>query len=273
MHEMKYVSARGEEVELDGDLVWSGTADGLRGRKWTYSIGRLGLKSATLDARKTSIECHFSDEAEADRFRLMADRDVRERMPGTVWVDEWSRPCYVLESSPSDVSCRHHAEKLTVVLLGSIWRKERRHSFPVRESQGSDGGFDYPHDWRFDYMRGPEPRFIDGMMRGESDFRLVIYGPVKNPVVTIKGNVYSLKYDVPAGGYVVVDSSDFTIVAVTRQGGVSNAFKAGVRGSGKGGGSYIFQPIPEGVCDVVSDGSFGFDLIVYEGDTEPPWML
>ncbi|WP_277071015.1 hypothetical protein [Slackia exigua] len=272
MSRLKYVSARREEVELDGDLAWSGAAADMRGRTWTYRLGRRGATGMSLDARKAELDTVFLDESEADRLRRLADRDLRERTPGTLVVGgEWSRTCYIVASEPSGIFAGHHKERMTIALLGSGWRRERLHRFAIREHQASDGGYDYRHDWGLDYMRGPEPRFIDGGMLGESDFKLVVFGPVSNPSVTIGGNVYSLRCDVPAGGHVIVDSTDCTIVAVTRQGALSNAFKAGERGGGKGSGRYIFQPIPEGVLDVSASGEFGFDLVVYESESEPPW--
>lgn len=272
MHRLKYVSARREEVELDGELAWSGTAGSVRGRAWTYKLGRRGATGMSLDARKAELDTVFLDAREADRLRRLADRDLRERTPGTLVVGgEWSRTCYIVASEPSGIFAGAHREKLTLALLGGGWRRERLHRFVIREHQASDGGYDYRHDWGLDYMRGPEPRFIDGGALGESDFRLVIFGPVANPSVTVGGNVYSLAYDVPAGGHVIVDSTDCSIVAVTARGAISNVFKSGERGGGKGCGRYIFQPIPEGVLDVSASSEFGFDLVIYESESEPPW--
>lgn len=272
MSRLKYVSARREEVELDGELAWSGTARSVRSRAWTYKLGRRGATGMSLDARKAELDTVFLDESEADRLRRLADRDLRERTPGTLVVGgEWSRACYIVASEPSDIFAGHHKERMTVALLGSGWRRERLHRFAIREHQASDGGYDYRHDWGLDYMRGPAPRFLDGGDLGESDFRLVVYGPATNPAVTVAGNVYALKLDIPAGGHAIVDSTDCTIVSVAPGGAISNAFGAGIRGAGKGGGRYIFQPIPEGVSDVAASGAFGFDLTVYETESEPPW--
>lgn len=272
MSRLAYISARREAVNLDGDLAWSDTATGIRGREWTHSIGRRGITGISLDAAKGELDTAFVDASEADRLRRMADKDLRARTPGTLVVDEkWARPCYVVGSKPSDVFDSLHREKLTLALLGSGWKRSRLHSFPVREEQASEGGYDFAHDWGLDFMRGPAPRFLDGGDLGESDFRLVVYGPATNPAVTIAGNVYALKLDIPAGGHAIVDSTDCTIVSVAPGGAVSNAFGAGIRGAGKGGGRYIFQPIPEGVSDVAASGAFGFDLTVYETESEPPW--
>lgn len=272
MDKLTYISARQEAVNLDGDFAWSGTASGVRGRAWTYKLGRRGVTGISLDAVKAELETTFLDEAVADRLRRIADKDLRDRTPGTLVVaGEWRRTCYVVASEPSSIFAGAHREKLMLALLGSGWKRSRLHSFPVREEQASEGGYDFAHDWGLDFMRGPAPRFLDGGDLGDSDFRLVVYGPATNPAVTVAGNVYALKLDIPAGGHAIVDSTDCTIVSVAPGGAVSNAFGAGIRGAGKGGGRYIFQPIPEGVSDVAASGAFGFDLTVYETESEPPW--
>ena len=48
-------------------------------------------------------------------------------------------------------------------------------------------------------------------------------------------------------------------------------FASARRGTGKGGGSYAFQPLTPGVSEVSWDGTFAFDLTVFEQEGEPPW--
>jgi hypothetical protein len=64
-----------------------------------------------------------------------------------------------------------------------------------------------------------------------------------------------------------------TIVMTTEQGDSTNQFGAGERGTGQDSGNYIFQPINPGETSVTWDGSFGFDLTVYEEEVAPEWSM
>lgn len=130
---------------------------------------------------------------------------------------------------------------------------------------------DYPFDYAYDYMSLTSGSTITPSVLTPSDVRLTIYGAVSNPYVIVGGNRYQVNVNVPAGGYLVVDGREKTITLVLADGTRQNVFGAGVRGTGLGGGAYIFEPIKGGVQDVQWSGAFGFELAWYEDEGEPPW--
>lgn len=129
---------------------------------------------------------------------------------------------------------------------------------------------DYPHDYPHDYQATAMADVTPGVLT-PSDVYLVVYGPAVNPYIIVGGNRYQVNVSVPAGGYLVADGREKTIMLTLADGTVQNVFSSGVRGSGAGGGSYIFEQIPAGTNEVTYDGSFGFDLGWYEEEGEPPW--
>lgn len=62
MHRLSYISGTGAaEVCLDCRSALAGTAEGIRGREWEYSVGYRAIAAATRAARKCSLSVTFLD--------------------------------------------------------------------------------------------------------------------------------------------------------------------------------------------------------------------
>ena len=275
MRRLSYISGTGAaEVCLDCRSALAGTAEGIRGREWGYSLGYRSIAGATRAARECSLSVTFLDLAVADELRRLADRDMRESTPGTLAVDGWSQRAYIAQAEPSSISRSHVSMKLTVVLLDGVWRKGHTVSFERMTADPADGDYlDLPYDLPHD-LAAPSPRSsFEAGEWGETPLRLVFYGPVIDPSVRIGGNLYRVDVVVPEGGHLVVDplAAPRSVTLVNADGSTVDAFSKARRGDGLGGGEYIFQPASPGPHEVEWDRSFGFDLTWYEEEGEPPW--
>ena len=275
MRRLSYISGTGAaEVCLDCRSALSGTAEGIRGREWGYSIGYRSITGATRAARKCSLAVTFLDLPVADELRRLADRDVATATPGTLAIDGWSQRAYITAADPSSISRAHMAAELTVVLLDGVWRKGHTDSFEPLTAAAGDGEFlDLPYDLPYDLGVPSTRRYVDVGEWGAAPLRFVVYGPCVNPAVRIDGNWYRVDVTVPDGGYMVVDplATPRSVTVVGPDGSVTDAFPKARRGDGLGGGEYIFQPASPGTHEVEWDRSFGFDLTWYEEEGEPPW--
>ena len=275
MRRLSYISGTGAaEVCLDCRSALAGTAEGVRGREWGYSIGYRSIAAATRAARECSLSVTFLDLAVADELRRLADRDVAMATPGTLAVDGWSQRAYITAADPSSISRAHMAAKLTVVLLDGVWRKGHTVAFELLTAAAGDGEFlDLPYDLPHDLGVPSTRRYVDIAGWGAAPLRFTVYGPCVNPAIRIDGNWYRVDVTVPDGGYMVVDplATPRSVTVVGPDGSVTDAFPEARRGNGLGGGEYIFQPASPGAHEVVWDRSFGFDLTWYEEEGEPPW--
>lgn len=275
MHRLSYISGTGAaEVCLDCRSAFAGTAEGVRGREWGYSIGYRSIAAATRAARECSLSVTFLDLAVADELRRLADRDVAMATPGTLAIDGWTQRAYITAADPSSISRAHMAAKLTVVLLDGVWRKGHTVSFEKLTATAGDGEFlDMPYDLPYDLGVPSGRRYVDVTGWGASPLRFVVYGPCFSPSVSIDGNLYSVEAVVPQGGYLIVDplASPRSVALVNADGLAVDVFSKARRGDGLGGGEYIFEPVRPGTHEVVWDRSFGFDLTWYEEEGEPPW--
>ncbi len=275
MHRLSYISGTGAaEVCLDCRSALAGTAEGVRGREWGYSIGYRSIAAATRAARECSMSVTFLDLSVADELRRLADRDVAMATPGTLAIDGWSQRAYITAADPSSISRAHMAAKLTVVLLDGVWRKGHTVAFDQLTATSGDGEFlDLPYDLPYDLGVPSTRRYVDVGEWGAAPLRFVVYGPCVNPAVRIDGNWYRVDVTVPDGGYLVVDplATPRSVTLVAADGSTTDAFAKARRGNGSGSGEYIFQPASPGVHEVEWDRSFGFDLTWYEEEGEPPW--
>lgn len=275
MRRLSYISGTGAaEVCLDCRSALAGTAEGVRGREWGYSIGYRSIAAATRAARECSLSVTFLDLAVADELRRLADRDVAMATPGTLAVDGWSQRAYITAADPSSISRAHMAAKLTVVLLDGVWRKGHTVAFELLTATAGDGEFlDLPYDLPHDLGVPSTRRYVDIAGWGAAPLRFTVYGPCVNPAIRIDGNWYRVDVTVPDGGYMVVDplATPRSVTVVGPDGSVTDAFPEARRGNGLGGGEYIFQPASPGTHEVEWDRSFGFDLTWYEEEGEPPW--
>ena len=275
MHRLSYISGTGAaEVCLDCRSALSGTADGVRGREWGYSLGYRSIAAATRAARERSLSVTFLDLSVADELRRLADRDVAMATPGTLAIDGWSQRAYITAADPSSISRAHMAAKLTVVLLDGVWRKGHTVAFELLTATAGDGEFlDLPYDLPYDLGVPSTRRYVDVGEWGAAPLRFVVYGPCVNPAVRIDGNWYRVDVTVPDGGYLVVDplATPRSVTLVAADGSTTDVFAKARRGNGLGSGEYVFQPASPGVHEVEWDRSFGFDLTWYEEEGEPPW--
>ena len=199
MHRLSYISGTGAaEVCLDCRSALAGTAEGVRGREWGYSVGYRSIAAATRAARECSLSVTFLDLAVADELRRLADRDVSMATPGTLAIDGWTQRAYITAADPSSISRAHMAAKLTVVLLDGVWRKGHTVPFdPLTATTGGDGFLDLPYDLPYD-LAVPSPRsYIDVGEWGAAPLKFTIYGPCTNPAVRIDGNWYRVDVTVP----------------------------------------------------------------------------
>lgn len=259
-----------KSVNLDGDGTWVGTAPAMRGRAWSYSLGARRISAVARKAREVTVTAAFTDPDKADLLRHLADRDVANSTPGTLRVGEWFQRAYITACEPGTIFGDYHTADLTVVLLDGAWSRESTISFTtVAESGGA--GLDLPYDLPYD-LGAPRPmRTIDAGSWGECPAKLEIYGPCESPSLRIGGNLYSVDYIVPTEGTLTVDGIAKTAIVTDGYGTATDVFKSAMRGTGKGGGSYAFQPVPAGLSTVEWDGTFAFDLTIYEQEGEPPW--
>lgn len=272
METIEYTAGNGESIGFEGPL-YGETLTGLRGRAWDYSLASRGLTGVTRKTRETNVTVRIHDSpATLDLLCRLADADMAAGTPGTLIADgEWETRAWIPKSEPQTITPTMVETQLTVVLLDGVWRRETTTHHDPRTDAGS--GLDYPHDYPHDYGGMSILDTVANTSGMPQPIRLTIFGSCVNPYVIIGPNRYEVDATIPAGSRLEIDGTADarTVIMISDTGLRTNLFAKAMRGTGRGSGTYIFEPLPPGTSTISWAGGFEFDLTAIEERSEPPW--
>lgn len=277
MKSLMYTCATtGESVVLDGsdDHVFFGTVPKLRGYEWSYTLGSKSVTGLHTASREVTATGRVSGSLDSiDHMHQLFEADLRNNTPGTLTSDnEWQAKAYVAKAEPGNIYPAYVLFTWTIVLVDSTWTRESTTRYVPRDDS-EQLGLDYPHDYPFDYAGMPPNQSIVNDALTEMPCKLTVFGVASNPTIRIGDNTYQVNCEVPKGSRLVIDgaASPKTVKLIDLYGNETNELPNALRGSGKGGGNYVFQPLPAGSTKVSWAGGFEFDLTVCEQRGEPKW--
>lgn len=278
---IRYTNRRGESMEFGGaDDALHYLEHGLRDWAWSYSTGAASGKVTSFSAggpKEISFPVGIAAESEADgiearnRLVLLGEPDIEAKEPGTLEVPGgWSMRCWIIGGEPTNywMDDRYAEFDLTLLAESPIWTRESETRFEPAPS--GSGGFDPPFEFPFEFQpeSGAKSVSNDGMFACSWLWR--VYGPATSPYMRVGGNLHKVNVDVPSGARLEVDSREHTVRVIMADGTVEDAYSKRERG-GKGSGSYLFEPVPEGDSAVTWDGTYSFDVVLYESRIAAPY--
>ena len=259
---------------FDEDCVYLNHSD-LRDYSWSSETmnGRISRFYRSITGRKIPLVIvgKTGDEATEIKNRLfeIAEADIMAMIPGKIYSGEYYTQGYITDSAKSKYLINRRFSKIDLTLTSEdpAWYREQKYSFFPKSVSGSgvEYGTDYAYDYPYDYSHSAASQKVVSDSFGSLAFRMLIYGAVENPTITIGGNVYAINGKIGAGEILVIDSLAKTITLSTATGSKTNWFDKRNREN------YIFEPIPGGNSTVIWNGNFGFDLTVIEKRSEPRW--
>lgn len=251
-------------------LIRLGEGDPLRSRAWSRTLGYRSLSNLSRPAKEVTMQVSATPEA-ADEARRVFEADMAANSPGVIDLNGWTQRALVPESSNEVLRPSRVQLTLTVALLDGVWRREHlTHFMPLDLPLDTGEGKGYPHGYPYAYGVVSTPKSLTQPGYLPAPCKLVIFGPVSSPSVTIGGNVYAYEGDVPSGTYLTIDGVAKTAVLTSQQGSSTNAMPGLVLGTGEGSGEYAFEPVRPGIQPLSWNGAFGFDAYLYEEEGEVP---
>ena len=247
------------------DFTWSYTS-----KNNLLSSFKKGVVKKTL---AVTIVCASEEDGLAKRNKLfeVCEKDVLANNHGKIIIGDYYMRCFVVGSKKTGYLYNNHTMKvkLTVVTDFPAWVKESTTAFRKNANVGrlNTGEYlDYPFDYPFDYAYEFAIKNLINDDFVATNFRLIIYGSCSNPRIHIGGHEYLVNVDISSGEYLVIDSSEKTIMLVKGNGEKVNYFNKRSRNS------YVFEKIPVGANTVSWEGEFGFDVTLLEERSEPKWI-
>nr|DAQ58354.1 MAG TPA: tail protein [Caudoviricetes sp.] len=271
LESLKYKNHLGEVIDFGQNGIYVSSSD-LHNYEW--EIVTKGTRIASLRrnmvTRNLPVIIYGATEADsvAAKNRLMeiCEKDCVTMQPGRIICNGYYYTCYVTQSQKKNYleNKRYMRADLTIAAENPQWIKESLVSF-APSSGAAASGLDYSYDYPFDYTPDVANAQLVNPAFADANFRLIIYGAVTNPTVTIGGHVYQVNCAVAAGEYLTIDSLAKDIILTGSKGATTNKFNDRNRDS------YIFEKIPAGANAVAWSGDFGFDITIYEERPEPKW--
>lgn len=277
MREVRYKSSSCFGVEADftrigmllestAPLVSSGIGYTVTGRSVT-NIARV--------AREVTLTLFSNNPKEFERCRQLIESDVVNGQAGVIECDGWQAKAFGVEVEVGDIHSALHLEcSIKFVLVDGYWRKPTIFNY-YRQLSSADGeSLDYEHNYPYDYGKTKQVYRLTSPVSYPAKMTLTIYGAAVNPTLRIGNNSYVFDVTIPDGGRLICDASSTnkSIKAYTADGIETNVINKGRREGGVGGGMYCFEPIPAGTHLIQCDGSFNFDIAVWEERGGLPWM-
>lgn len=202
----------------------------------------------------------------------VVERDVLKKKQGKLYVGEEYLPCYIFKSQKTDYyrNASFIVNTFSVVSETGTWIKESIYSYSERGRSDSETDeqytyMDYPYDYSYDYASTILAYTAPNEGFSEADFALTVMGPCVNPEISIAGHIYRVDASLEAGEQLKIDSLNRKIYKIRVNGEQINQFHLRDREHS------VFKKIPEGNNVVTWDGSFRFELTLYEGRSEPRW--
>ena len=272
LHEkMKYINHRNEVIEFGSRNLFINEMD-LRDYAWNYdtAFGRIDNFRREAQERELTISIYGKTELEVNQRKNevfeVFEKDVLASKPGKLWIGDYYLSCYVFEGSISAYyrQGNYLAKEIKIVTDEPYWIKETSSIFKPSDEGQSERSF-YNYDYPYGYSNNLGIRDINNNHFIEIDIKLIIYGPVSNPTIYIKGHQYKVNTELLAGEYLTISTKDKTVIKTKSNGETVNEFY-------KRDKAYnIFKKISPGSSFVSWDESFTFEIIVVEERSEPKW--
>ncbi len=198
-----------------------------------------------------------------DKVFEVFEKDILAGEAGKLYVNEQYLNCYITESKKTDWEAGiMSVTDLTIMTDYPYWITEQEHIFRVTDGV-STGNKRYPLRYPYRYANGLSDVSFMNNHYGNTDFRLVVFGPVTNPSVFINEHLYQVNTVIEEGEYLTVDSARGTIIITQNNGRKVNAFNY------RNKESDIFYKLSQGMSRVQWSGGFGFNLTLLQERSQP----
>lgn len=266
-----YVNHLNERIDLDSDNIilqyqelfnysWDAVLRNDKIRGFQRKSATIPLKVAVIaDDEKTYYEI-------LEKIYITLEKDILSGIAGKLYVGGYYLKCFISGDRKADAftGAPFQIKNLTLVTDLPRWHNTHEFHFAIQGVLTTDNK-KYTYQYPYRYANGMNNTYIINPHFTDSNFKLILYGPVVNPQISIGGNTYLVNIVLEANERLEIDSSLGTVIKVMSTGEQVSAFHNRQKKRN------FFKKIPPGRQSVVWPGNFAFDLILYEERSEPKW--
>lgn len=270
-----------EGMILSSDNVRTKLKDSeLYSHVWTpegtqYKLGNK-IRNFSKDSKEYQLEIDFygspaTRASNINLFNEVTEKDVLNRTPGRLYLNEQYLKCYIVGSHFSK-SEREGAVRNTASVYApeQFWRTESvislKNSGTEAMSVEEENKKSYPYTYACMYETLADSIMLANTHWTDCDFKIIIYGPADMPVINIGKNVYQIEYSIRENEYIEILSEEKTAVLVGSDGTRESVFDY------RNKDYYLFEKIPPGNQTISWSGLHGADITLIEKRSEPDWI-
>lgn len=268
LEKLKYINHLNEVVNFGtGSILID--KNNIRDFEWNYSSKYQKVSSFVKKPSKKKLPfLIFGPNArnEENRIHAIFEKDVMAGIPGRLYAGDYYIRGYFIGATKSDYNRKDIIKgTLEFVTDQNQWIKESKYVYRLRDEH-LQGGKGYEYGYPYDYSSAVNIQSLYNTGFMDSEFEMVIYGPVSSPRITVSGQKYEVNVELGENEYLVINSINKTIKRVTARGQVVNEF------SNRSLENYVFQKIPSGENRVYTNADFNYDITLLIERSEPEWI-
>lgn len=271
--ELYYQNAAGEKIDFTREPYVAKDINALINYGWSYGTVQGRIRKFTKEITEIPIEINiYADdqnyfEQAANRFFRIIEKDVIDGMKGRLYYQGQYMEGFFKGNDKIDW-CKDVPfciAGLTFVTDRPWWIKETHYDFYANNAYAG-GSKKYAYRYPYRYGGGLTGGHIINEHFDKADFKMVIFGPVVNPLIIIGGHKYQINILLETGEYLELDTEKGTVTKVMNSGQAVNAFHNREKSSDP------FAPIIPGRHSVEWTGKFGWNITLYAKRSEPEWQ-
>lgn len=266
-----YENHVGERIDLDSGKVimqyqelydYSWDAETKNGK-----VSRFTRENATIPVT-VAVTADTEEEYEhvLHEFFSITEKDIISVKQGKLYLGMQYLKCFISGSIKNDafMGVPFQMKNLSLVTDYPFWVQEHPYSFK-KEDAIQTVGKRYAYCYAYRYANGLMNTAVINDHYADCNFKMIIYGPIIDPMVYIGGHPYFVHIILEDREYLEIDSAAGTVVKVTAFGERVNAF------NNRSFTDSVFEPVHPGRQMIGWSGLFDFDLTLYEERSEPKW--
>lgn len=276
-----YVNSKGSRIDFSDWPIAVEDVTQLFGRDWDSrekankqrNRTRVSYFYRTSYQKKLDIMIFADSENEykelMNSLNEITDIDIINNQPGKLYVGDSYLECYIRDTAPGKYEELFYEIENTLTIFAPypFWINESTFEFEkIGQTGASSEYLNFPYNFPYNFT----PALIGfgtirNSLRVPCDFQMIIFGPAVSPSVLVDSHTYAVDTTIMDNEYLTIDSRYNTVVKTERDGTKTNEYDK------RGKAESVFEKIQAGESTVVWNGSFGIQITLFEGRSEPKW--
>lgn len=273
--EIYYINSKNQRIDFKNELMISNTD--LFDSVWSYESEMNRIYNIQKPIKESTIELHILSDEICKHYDYMLEVfevDVVSKKMGKLYVSsedyEYYLNCYIMDNLNSSWMYRkdYMFKTLKVVSNDGLWKQ--KHLSKYFKTSSDFKTKTYPHGYPYQYQIGSSNSQLANVSYRDSHFVMTIYGPCLNPSIAIEENTYTVNTKVEENEMLIIDYSSESVRKIEKI-DVGGAYSINCFNERDKSGNF-FKKIKSGINSVTWDGSFAFDIVLYEERSQPKWI-